>query len=235
MHRENKESLPDNNRIYVSGRIAEEPGFSHEVYGEGFYNLKIEVARLSNIYDVLPVTVSERLMDLAALSQGTQATIWGQIRSYNSYVQSERKNRLLLSVFVRDLRLQDDGEPGSDADDGRRNPNDVFLNGYICKPPTHRLTPFGREITDLLVAVNRSYNKSDYIPCIAWGRNSRYAGGLGIGNNIKIWGRMQSRGYQKKYDDGSVEDRVAYEVSVSKIETVEGAAELPDRISVDNT
>ncbi|MCL2851668.1 MAG: single-stranded DNA-binding protein [Defluviitaleaceae bacterium] len=215
MHRENKESLLENNKIYVSGKVASELEYSHEVYGEGFYNFRLEVARLSDTFDALPVTISERLLDVCTFPVGTQANIWGQIRSYNSYVESERKNRLLLTVFVRDFQAQNDADT---AETGRKNPNDVFLNGYICKPPTHRLTPFGREITDLLVAVNRSYNKSDYIPCIAWGRNSRYASGLVVGENIKIWGRMQSRGYQKKYEDGNVEDRVAYEVSVAKIE-----------------
>ena len=216
MHRESKENLLDNNKIYVSGRVVSNLKYSHEVYGEGFYNFSLEVARLSNIFDVLPVTISERLMNVSTFLVGAQAQIWGQIRSYNSYVESERKNRLLLTVFVRDLQKLNPGDP-EDAD--RKNPNDVFLNGYICKPPTHRLTPFGREITDLLVAVNRSYNKSDYIPCIAWGRNSRYASGLDVGENIKIWGRMQSRDYQKKYEDGSIEDRVAYEVSIAKLET----------------
>ena len=215
MHRENRENLLENNKIYVSGRVTSHLEYSHEVYGEGFYNFRLEVARLSNIFDVLPVMISERLIDVSTLLKGAQAQIWGQIRSYNSYVESERKNRLLLTVFVRDL--QNLG-PDAPEDAERKNPNDVFLNGYICKPPTHRLTPFGREITDLLVAVNRSYNKSDYIPCIAWGRNSRYASGLDVGENIKIWGRMQSRDYQKKYNDGSVEDRVAYEVSIAKLE-----------------
>ena len=216
MHKENRESLLENNKIYVSGRVASHLEYSHEVYGEGFYNFRLEVARLSTIFDVLPVTISERLMNVSTFLVGAQAQIWGQIRSYNSYVESERKNRLLLTVFVRDLQKLN---PDDTEDAERKNPNDVFLNGYICKPPTHRLTPFGREITDLLVAVNRSYNKSDYIPCIAWGRNSRYASGLDIGENIKIWGRMQSRDYQKKYDDGSIEDRVAYEVSIAKLET----------------
>jgi len=211
-----KENLLDNNKIYVSGKVVSDLDYSHEVYGEGFYNFRLEVARLSNIYDILPVTISERLLDVSSFEVGTQAHILGQIRSYNSYVESDRKNRLLLTVFARDLQKIISGDI---MDPVQKNPNDVFLNGYICKPPTHRLTPFGREITDLLVAVNRSYNKSDYIPCIAWGRNSRFASTLGVGENIRIWGRMQSRGYQKKYDDGNVEDRVAYEVSISKLET----------------
>ena len=215
MHKESRENLLENNKIYVSGRVASEMEYSHEVYGEGFYSFKLEVARLSNIFDVLPVTISERLLDISTFTVGTQAHIWGQIRSYNSYIESERRNRLLLTVFARDLEKICEAE---NMETDKKSPNDVFLNGYICKPPTHRLTPFGREITDLLVAVNRSYNKSDYIPCIAWGRNSRYASGLGVGENIKIWGRMQSREYQKKYEDGSVEDRVAYEVSIAKLE-----------------
>lgn len=212
------DSLLDNNRVYVSGRIVSLPKYSHEVYGEGFYSFKLEVSRLSDVSDILPVMVSERLVDVAEFAADTRLNIFGQVRSYNSYIEAERKNRLLLTIFARDVKLAQENDVLGSA---RKNPNDVFLNGYICKPPTHRLTPFGREITDMLVAVNRSYNKSDYIPCIAWGRNSRFASSLDVGANIKIYGRMQSREYQKKYEDGSVENKVAYEVSIAKIESGE--------------
>lgn len=203
---------PVNNKAYVSGKVVGEPIFSHDVYGEGFYGFKLEVERLSNAVDILPITVSERLVDISSIRQGRFMEIFGQIRSYNNYAPSEQRNKLLLTLFARDISMDESPTVG-------RNPNEVFLNGYICKPPTHRLTPFGREITDILLAVNRSYNKSDYIPCIAWGRNSRFAGGLSVGDNVRMWGRMQSREYQKKLDDDNTETRVAYEVSASKIDT----------------
>jgi single-stranded DNA-binding protein len=199
-----------NNITEVTGRVASDLEFSHEVYGEGFYSLAIEVSRLSQVTDFLPVTISERLIDHSKLVRDSIAKITGQVRSYNNYDEETRRNRLILTLFARDIEIL--------PEFGAENPNDVFLNGYICKPPIYRTTPFGREITDLLVAVNRSYNKSDYIPCIAWGRNAKFAGRLAVGDNIRIWGRMQSRGYQKKYESGDVEEKVAYEVSVSKLE-----------------
>ena len=202
-----------NNIINLCGRVMSECVFSHEVFGEGFYNFDLEVPRLSNNTDILPVTVSERLMDSGSFTPGLYVRIVGQIRSYNNYVESEGRNRLVLTVFVKDLSLL-----GGEDETYGENPNEVFLNGYICKPPNYRTTPFGREIADILLAVNRSYSKSDYIPCIAWGRNSRFASKLAVGDNIKVWGRMQSRVYQKKTegDDGFIE-RTAYEVSISKL------------------
>ena len=200
------------NFVEVGGHVQTDLVFSHEIYGEGFYRFDVEVERLSGAADALPVTVSERIIDKAMLKPGQQVLIRGQIRSYNNYVEADRKNKLVLTVFARDIELL----PGpADA-----SPNDVFLNGYLCKPPIYRTTPFGREIADLLVAVNRSYNKSDYIPCIAWGRNARYAGRLSVGDNIRLWGRMQSRQYQKRKDDGEVLEKTAYEVSTAKIEVV---------------
>ena len=199
-----------NNIAEVTGRVAGEPKFSHEVYGEGFYSFELEVSRLSHVSDFLPVTISERLIDYNRLVKDGVAKISGQVRSYNNYDEETRRNRLILTLFAREIEIL--------PELGIENPNDIFLNGYICKPPVYRMTPFGREITDLLVAVNRSYNKSDYIPCIAWGRNAKFAGRLTVGDNIRIWGRMQSRGYQKKYETGDIEEKVAYEVSVSKLE-----------------
>ena len=196
----------ENNRVSLSGRVAEECVFSHEVYGEGFYIFKMDVRRLSDNDDILPVTVSERLVDVNSLKKGTDVTVKGQLRSYNHY--SGNKNRLILTVFAREIET--DGETEA-------NPNEIYLNGFVCKPPVYRTTPFGREITDLLIAVNRSYGKSDYIPCIAWGRNAKFSGGLDVGRNIELWGRIQSRLYQKRLEDGEVEERTAYEVSVSKI------------------
>ncbi|MCL2361253.1 MAG: single-stranded DNA-binding protein [Defluviitaleaceae bacterium] len=200
------------NFIEVGGRVQADLVFSHEIYGEGFYRFDVEVDRLSGTADALPVTVSERIIDRGAMKPGQLVLIRGQIRSYNNYVEADRKNKLVLTVFARDIELLDKPVDPS--------PNDVFLNGYLCKPPIYRTTPFGREIADLLVAVNRSYNKSDYIPCIAWGRNARYAGRLTVGDNIRLWGRMQSRQYQKRKDDGEVQEKTAYEVSTAKIEVI---------------
>lgn len=196
----------DNNRVSLSGTISEECTFSHEVYGEGFYIFKMDVRRLSDNDDILPVTVSERLIDVNSLKKGMYVNVKGQLRSYNHY--SGNKNRLILTAFAREISLDEES---------LQNPNEIFLNGFVCKKPVYRITPFGREITDLLIAVNRSYGKSDYIPCIAWGRNAKFAGSLEIGTNIELWGRIQSRTYQKRLDDNRVEERTAYEVSISKI------------------
>jgi len=206
----NTEAPSTVNRISLMGEIASECSFSHDVYGEGFYSFRLLVPRLSDASDTLPITISERIMEGSRFAPGELIAITGQIRSYNNYIEAEGRNRLVLTVFAKDYEFLEEV--------GRQNPNDVMLDGYICKPPIYRTTPFGREITDLLLAVNRSYNKSDYIPCITWGRNARYGSKLEVGDNIKIWGRMQSRLYQKKQDDESVIEKTAYEVSVSRLE-----------------
>lgn len=198
------------NIVTVVGKFHGNLEFSHKIYGEGFYTFDIVVPRLSDYTDVLPVTVSERLiygMDLKNIK--SKIKVDGQLRSYNKYI--EGSNRLILTVFTRDLSILD-------ASEEVKNPNQIFLDGYICKEPLYRTTPFGREITDLLIAVNRAYGKSDYIPCIAWGRNARFSEKLKIGDRIKIWGRIQSRGYQKRLSSGEVLNKVAYEVSISKME-----------------
>ncbi|NLM10693.1 MAG: single-stranded DNA-binding protein [Clostridiaceae bacterium] len=200
----------ENNSASLTGKIISKPEFSHEVYGEGFYNITVEVPRLSNTYDYLPVMFSERLLPLEKFEIGKIVAVDGQFRSYNNY-SSEGGHKLLLTVFARDIVIMD-------PSDKVRVTNSIYLNGFICKNPVYRTTPFGREISDILLAVNRAYNKSDYIPCIAWGRNARYASNFEVGDNIKIWGRIQSRKYQKKLSDGTVEDRIAYEVSISKME-----------------
>ena len=199
----------ENNVITLVGKIVSEKRFSHEVYGEGFYTFDLDVPRLSDNSDIIPVTVSERILN-DDFKIGTRVKIDGQFRSYNNY--ENEKNKLVLTVFVKDISITDEGDDGV-------NPNEIVLNGFICKKPIYRTTPFGREISDILLAVNRAYNKSDYIPCIAWGRNARYCQKLEVGENIKIWGRIQSRQYEKKFEDGTSEIRRAYEVSVCKMES----------------
>ncbi len=194
-----------NNKVFISGEILTEAEFSHEVYGEGFYEMSVLVKRLSGQCDVLPVTVSERLMADKNLKTGVKINAFGQFRSYNKLVDG--KSKLMLTVFIREIL----------SDVAVRNPNSIVLSGYICKPPIYRTTPFNREIADILIAVNRSYNKSDYIPCIAWGRNARFAKSLAVGEKIAVAGRIQSREYQKRISDDDIKTMTAYEVSVSKL------------------
>lgn len=200
-----------NNKVFISGEIVTEAEFSHEVYGEGFYEMNVLVKRLSGQGDVLPVTVSERLITDRDLKVGVTINAIGQFRSYNKLVDG--KSKLMLTVFVRELL---DFAPA-------KNPNSIVLTGYICKPPVYRTTPFNREIADILIAVNRSYNKSDYIPCIAWGRNARFAKNIPVGEKIAVSGRIQSREYQKKVTDDDIRTLVAYEVSISKLAAYENA------------
>ncbi len=202
-------TVTENNKITIAGTVVESPEFSHEVYGEKFYTFKISVPRLSETCDIIPVTVSEKFFALLSIETGINVLISGQFRSYNNF--SSTGNKLLLTVFVKNIEKIDNL-------DEYTSPNNVYLNGYICKPPVYRTTPFGREISDILLAVNRSYNKSDYIPCIAWGRNAKYAESLSVGDNIAIYGRVQSRDYQKKISEDEIENKTAYEVSVSKLE-----------------
>ncbi len=202
----------DSNMVTLVGKIAGEKEFSHEMYGEGFYNYQLEIPRLSEASDFLPLTISERLLIDSNLNPQDTIKVEGQLRSYNKF--ADGSNRLVLTIFVRDLTRLNSVEEV-------KNPNQIYLEGFVCKPPVYRETPFGREITDLLVAVNRPYNKSDYIPCIAWGRNARFSAKLDVGDHIRSWGRIQSRNYQKKLADGSVLNKVAYEVSISKMELME--------------
>lgn len=203
-------SYMENNYTNLSGKIISEPEFNHEIYGEGFYIINVEVPRLSDTYDYIPVMFSERLLPVEILEEGKVITIEGQFRSYNNY-SSDSNHKLMLLVFARDIVIIDSMEEV-------KMPNSIYLNGFICKKPIYRTTPFGREIADILLAVNRAYNKSDYIPCIAWGRNARFASHLKVGDNIKVWGRVQSRKYQKKISDDNIEERTAYEISISKME-----------------
>lgn len=203
-----------NNKVYVAGEIVSDAKFSHEVYGEGFYEFFVRVMRLSGQADILPVTLSERLIQGGMLGKGKTIFALGQFRSYNKIENG--KSRLMLTVFVREL-LEEMPD---------KNPNSILLSGYICKPPIYRTTPFNREIADVLVAVNRAYNKSDYIPCIAWGRNARFVKNLTVGDKIAISGRIQSREYQKKLSETEMKTMTAYEVSVSKLAAFDSAEEF---------
>lgn len=196
----------DTNVVNLTGELDSELEFSHEIFGEKFYNTKIKINRLSDSYDTLPITISERLLEEIDFNKNKLVSVTGQLRSYNKNI--DNKNRLVLTVFVRDLKV---------SDEENKDPNSIFLDGYICKAPVYRKTPLGREITDLLVAINRPYNKSDYIPSIVWGRNAKFAKSLKVGDRIQMWGRVQSREYEKKTEDGNVLKKVAYEVSISKI------------------
>ena len=196
----------------MMGEIVSEFQFSHEVFGEGFYMVELAVNRLSNYSDYIPLMISERLIDTEQDYTGQLIRVTGQFRSYNRH--EEKKNRLVLSVFVRELEFLDE------IDENEKT-NQIFLDGYICKEPIYRKTPLGREIADVLLAVNRSYGKSDYIPCICWGRNARFASGFTVGSHIQIIGRVQSREYVKRISDEEVEHRIAYEISVSKVDLLE--------------
>ncbi len=196
----------------MMGKIASQFTFSHQVFGEGFYTVELLVKRLSDSEDRIPLMVSERLVDVTQDYEGEYIQVQGQFRSYNRH--EEKRNRLVLSVFVRELSFVEE-------EDDSITVNQIFLDGYICKPPVYRKTPLGREIADLLMAVNRPYGKSDYIPCICWGRNARYASAFEVGGHVLIWGRIQSREYMKKLGENEMEKRVAYEVSVSKLEYLE--------------
>lgn len=202
----------ENNQVSIIGEIVSDFQYSHEVYGEGFYMVEVSVSRLSDFVDYIPVMVSERLIDVKADYTGQYIYVNGQFRSFNRH--EEHKNRLVLSVFARELEFLEEASEENAS-------NQIFLDGYVCKETVYRKTPLGREIADLLVAVNRSYGKSDYIPCICWGRNARFASGFEVGSHVQIWGRIQSREYVKKISETEVEKRTAYEVSVSKIEFIE--------------
>lgn len=198
-----------NNKAQVTGIISDEFAFNHEIYGEKFYSFTLLIPRLSGTDDSVKVMVSERLLSDEDFKIGDRIDIEGQFRSYNSYEQGG-ENKLVLTVFAKDISKA--------SDEKNHNPNTLYLNGYICKEPIYRTTPFGREITDLLIAVNRSYNKSDYIPVIAWGRNARYAKTLNVGDNVHVWGRIQSRKYQKRINEEETITKTAYEVSVNRME-----------------
>ena len=211
----------ENNYLTLVGKVTGEKKFSHEIYGESFYVFNLEIPRLSGNSDIIPITVSERLIKEDTLVEGKKLLVKGQFRSYNSY--ENEKNRLILTVFAKDIIEVEENNEEEENEMVKKDTitNEVVLVGYICKKPIYRQTPFGREISDLLLAVNRAYNKSDYIPCIAWGRNARFCQNLEVGTEVKVVGRVQSRNYEKKHEDGTVETRVAYEVSVGSLEVID--------------
>lgn len=217
----------ENNYLTLVGKVTGEKEFSHEIYGEKFYRFSLSIARLSGNADIIPITISERLITDETLTEGKKLLIKGQFRSYNSF-ENER-NKLILTVFAKDVQELPENEEqeveveGEDGEIAKKEEmtNEVVLIGFVCKKPIYRQTPFGREIADLLLAVNRAYNKSDYIPTIAWGRNARFCQNLEVGTKVKLVGRVQSRMYEKKHEDGTVENRVAYEVSIGSLEIVD--------------
>lgn len=224
----------ENNYLTLVGKVTSEKRFSHEIYGERFYSFDLSIPRLSESEDVIPITVSERLINEDMMVIGTRLLVKGQFRSYNSY--ENEKNKLILTVFAKDIKKIEDEQSIQNNENESDNEiipnefakkdavtNEVVLIGYICKKPIYRQTPFGREIADLLLAVNRAYNKSDYIPSIAWGRNARFCQNLEVGTEVKIVGRIQSRNYEKKYENGEVVKKVAYEVSIGNLEVIKNS------------
>ena len=203
----------ENNHLILVGKVVSDKKYSHEIYGEKFYVFNMEVVRLSSTTDIIPITISERLLTDIDLSIGKKLSVEGQFRSYNNY--ENEKNRLILTVFAKEIAEVEENE-----EEKNEVTNEVVLIGYVCKKPIYRQTPFGREIADVLLAVNRAYNKSDYIPSIAWGRNARFCQNIEVGTEVKITGRIQSRTYEKKFEDGTSETRVAYEVSIASMEIV---------------
>ena len=221
----------ENNYLTLVGKVTGEKRFSHEIYGERFFTFNLSIPRLSGNADIIPVTTSERLINDEMLTEGNKLLIKGQFRSYNSY--ENEKNKLVLTVFAKDVQEVEEDETSEENEIVKKEmtTNEVVLIGYVCKKPIYRQTPFGREIADLLLAVNRAYNKSDYIPTIAWGRNARFCQNLEIGTQVKIVGRVQSRIYEKKYEDGTVEQKVAYEVSICSLELIEQAGNEEEAIT----
>jgi len=215
----------ENNQLILIGKVTSEKTFSHEIYGEKFYIFNLSVPRLSGNSDIIPITISERLLVEQDLIVGKNVTIEGQFRSYNSY--QEERNKLILTVFAKEIKFSENQDdefiPSKECAS-----NEVILDGFICKKPIYRKTPFGREIADVLLAVNRAYNKSDYIPCIAWGRTARFCENMPVGTEVRIVGRVQSRQYEKKFEDGTAEARVAYEVSVASLEVVNESPDTDD-------
>lgn len=205
----------ENNKVKIAGVVASDFKFSHEIYGEGFYTMMVDVQRLSESVDTIPVTVSERVVNINEDFTGQYVTVTGQFRSYNRAEKDNQRRRLILSVFAQEVEFNEEATVDT------YDTNNVELDGFICKEVHYRKTPLGREIADMLLAVNRPYGKSDYIPCICWGRNAKYAEALATGTHMKVWGRIQSRSYIKKINENDSEERTAYEVSLNKIKVID--------------
>ena len=194
-------NLEINNNVQLIGTVNKKPIFNHCIFGENIYKTSLIINRESGIYDEIPICISERLIDISLIVPGIRIKIDGRYSSYN--LKEDDKSSLVLYVFTNNIEI---------VDDNFEDFNCINIYGSICKHPTFRKTPLGREISDVMIAVNRSYGKSDYIPCICWNRNARYVSRLNIGSQIHIVGRIQSREYNK-----TNENRVAYEVSVNQI------------------
>ena len=219
----------ENNHLTLVGKVTSEKVFSHEIYGEKFYIFNLEIPRLSGSADIIPITISDRLIVGGIIDVGNKVSIKGQFRSYNSY--EGEKSRLVLTVFAKDIEPLVETEAEKNIVRTDIVTNEVVLIGYICKKPIYRKTPFGREIADILLAVNRAYNKSDYIPAIAWGRNARFCENIEVGTEVKVLGRIQSRNYEKKHEDGTVEQRIAYEVSLGSLEIIKADEENNENVN----
>ena len=198
---------PNTNYAELSGLVDAEPQFSHETRGERFYSFPVRIRRLSGTADVIQVLVRQTTILTEDLHTGQPVHVFGQLRSYNN--KSGVGPKLMLHVFAKELNTQ----PMEDR-------NDILLHGTICKQPNFRTTPMGREICDFMLAVNRKYGRSDYLPCIAWGQKARLLACLDVGTVLSLRGRIQSRQYIKVINDLPVE-KTAYEVSLIDFEEAE--------------
>ncbi len=194
------------NKVYLYGMVVSNPTPCDDYYGSDYCNIQISVRRLSSIIDTIPVTLHRDLVEQYNVKLGDNLAILGEFRSYNKI--ENNRSRLMLSVFVHEITDEID----------TTNPNIIELSGYICKLPVYRTTPFNREIADLLIACNRNSNRSDYLPAIAWGRNARFAKNIMVGEQVHILGRIQSREYQKRLDNGEMQTRTEYEISIKEID-----------------
>lgn len=199
------------NRIIISGKVEEGPEFSHKIYRKKFYRFFISSERISGISDVIPVLISEDFLE--EIKVGERIGVDGEIRTYNKH--NAEKNKLEIYIFLKTF-----------FDPLDHDENYVEIDGYLCKAPTYRETPFGREISDILIATNRQYGRSDYIPSIVWGRYARRTSKKAIGTRIFAKGRIQSREYIKKLDNEEIETRVAYELSINTIKNCTESEEL---------
>ncbi len=187
------------NQVILRGTLASAPRFSHENHGKRFFRFYLDVPRLSSAVDTLPIVAPEALLESTLLEEGALLCVTGQVRSHN--LRSDGKRHLLIFVFASSLALQD-GEPA----------NQVTLEGFLCREPTYRRTPLGREICDVMLAVPRAFQRADYLPCILWGRTAQEISRCHTRDSLRITGRLQSRVYTKVTEEGS-QQKTAYEIS----------------------